>query len=184
MISGVTERLQAAGCPVTTGHWRPLALDRNGRNAGASANAPHGQEPRDVLTSILKLGWLWLNWWIAWWRFLRRASKNGVVLFDRFHADLLVDPLRYRYGGPIWLARLASQMMPQPDYIVFLDADPDLLLARKQEVSRDALMRSRSLYLGLSSSHPQLVVVDASQRLPEVIRDVIELLDMPDLSVN
>jgi thymidylate kinase len=129
-----------------------------------------------MVSSVLKLGWLWLNWWVGWFSFLRKQSAAGVVVFDRYHADLLVDPRRYRYGGPLWLARLASRLMPQPNVVVFLDADPDVLLARKQEVSRDALAKAREKYLVLAASHPRFRVVDASQPLEKVIEDVLKLV--------
>lgn len=183
VIAGVAERLDADGVAVTRGHWRPRALNA-GKEAAATADDPHGQVPRGTATSILKLGWLWLNWWGGWWRFLHKASSNGVVLFDRYHADLLVDPRRYRYGGPMWLARLASQLMPQPDCVVFLDAEPEVLLGRKQEVSREALERSRAAYRKLAASHPRFVVVDASQPLDEVIAEVCRGLDSISLDTR
>lgn len=173
VIAGVTERLRAQGVAVTPGHWRPQALDGKDTAAGGhghvTADDPHGQVARGTLASVLKLGWLWLNWWGGWWKFLRRASKDGVVLFDRYHADLLVDPRRYRYGGPMWLARIATGLMPQPDMVVFLDAEPDVLLARKQEVGRDALVAARRKYLLLAKSHPRFQVVDASRPLDDVV---------------
>ncbi len=175
VITGVTERLTAGGVRVTRGHWRPQALDGAGESA-AAADDPHGQAPRGVAGSILKLGWLWLNWWIGWWRHLRRASRDGVVLFDRYHADLLVDPRRYRYGGPMSLARLVCGTMPQPDVVVFLDADPEILLSRKQEVPREALASAREAYLGLAREQSRVRVVDASRPLKTVIDDVMKLI--------
>ena len=171
VIAGVTDRLRAEGVSVTHGHWRPVATRLESPDgAAATADDPHGQVPRGMASSILKLGWLWLNWWMGWWKFLRKASRDGVVLFDRYHADLLVDPRRYRYGGPMWLARLASRAMPQPDRVIFLDADPDILLARKQEVPREALEKSRAAYLNLVKSRPdQIHIIDASQPLDDVI---------------
>jgi thymidylate kinase len=175
VIAGVTERLRAQGVNITHGHWRPT-LKSAGGGGGAAADDPHGQSPRGAIASVLKLGWLWLNWWGGWWRFLRRASMDGVVLFDRYHVDLLVDPRRYRYGGPMWLARLASRLMPQPDVVVFLDADPDVLLARKQEVPKEALERSRAAYLKLAASHPRFRIVDASKPLEQVIEEAVNMV--------
>ena len=176
VIAGVAERLRAQGVTVTRGHWRPQALDGASDAAAATADDPHGQVPRGTLSSILKLGWLWLNWWGGWWKFLQKASKDGVVLFDRYHADLLVDPRRYRYGGPMWLARLASRLMPQPDVVIFLDAEPEVLLARKQEVGKEALEKARERYLSLCESHPRFRTIDASQPLERVVEEVIEML--------
>ena len=94
-------------------------------------------------------------------------------MFDRYHADLLVDPLRYRYGGPMWLAGLASQWMPQSDLVMFLDAEPDVLFPRKQDVSREALERSRALYLALCETNNRYYVIDAGQPLEDVVESVL-----------
>lgn len=177
VISGVSAQLRSQGGLVALGHWRPQALDGGNPAAAATADNPHGQVPRGALTSLLKLGWLWLNWWLGWWRFLKRSSKEGVVLFDRYHADLLIDPRRYRYGGPMWIARLASRCMPQPDLVIFLDAPPEVLLARKQEVGRNALENARRKYLDLCTGHPRFKVVDASQSLDQVIEAVRREMD-------
>jgi len=178
VIAGLTERLQERGITVTHGHWRPDAFagKKPDGSKSAAADDPHGQSPRGAIASTLKLGWLWLNWWVGWWRTLRKASRTGVVLFDRYHADLLVDRRRYRYGGPMWLARLASSLMPQPDLVIFLDADPDVLLSRKQEVPREALERSRERYLALGASHPRFKIIDASQPLDQVIESAAQLV--------
>ena len=180
VIAGLTERLGQQKISVIHGHWRPVATPLEASDKSiATAKDPHGQMPRGTPTSILKLGWLWLNWWLGCWRFLHKASRDGVVLFDRYHADLLVDPRRYRYGGPLWLARLASKWMPQPDIVIFLDADPDVLLSRKQEVPREALEASRQKYLALCASHSRFKIVDASQPLDQVIEEVLKAVGKP-----
>jgi thymidylate kinase len=177
VIAGVTERLGVSGITVKRGHWRPNAFaSESSDDAIATADDPHGQVPRGLISSLIKLGWLWLNWWMGWWRFLRSASQCGCVIFDRYHVDLLVDPRRYRYGGPMWIARMASHLMPQPDLVLFLDAEPEVLLSRKQEVSADALAASRASYLQLCASHPRFRIIDASQPLAQVIDEVYCLI--------
>jgi thymidylate kinase len=174
VIQGVAARLEAEGHPVTLGHWRPKPFASSSHGTPPAADDPHGQAPRGVASSILKLGWLWLNWWVAWFQYLRRDSRKGFVLFDRYHGDLLVDPKRYRYGGPLWLARLASRLMPQPDLVVFLDADPDVLLSRKQEVNREALVESREKYEFTGAWLSNFTKIDANAALPAVISKVFQ----------
>jgi thymidylate kinase len=113
---------------------------------------------------------------VGWFRFLKTNANKGLVIFDRFHADMLVDPKRYRYGGPLWLARLASRLMPQPDKVFFLDASPAVLLSRKQEVSKEALEISRKRYLELAVSHSRIQVIDASQPLNTVVSEVVRII--------
>jgi thymidylate kinase len=176
VIQGVAARLEANGHPVTLGHWRPKPFAPISGDTESAADDPHGQKPRAFASSVLKLGWLWLNWWVAWFQYLRRDSRHDFVLFDRYHGDLLVDPRRYRYGGPLWLARLSSRWMPQPDIVFFLDAPPEVLLARKQEVGFAALQESRSRYLTLTRTGTRMRVIDAAGPLEVVIADVIRQL--------
>ena len=171
VIEGVCRQAEASGFAVVRGHWRPKAI--GGAGGASAADDPHGQPPRGWISSILKLGWLWLNWWVAWLGPLGRAARDSLVVFDRYHADLLVDPKRYRYGGPLWLARMVTRLMPQPDRVFFLDAPPEVLLARKQEVGLEALAASRARYLALAAAHPRITVIDASQALDAVIAAVV-----------
>lgn len=173
VLDRVTQRAHASGLEVHRGHWRPKAIGTAAdQDAHANADTPHDQEPRDKLSSVIKLGWLWANWWIGWWKHLGSQSKHGLVLFDRYHADILVDPRRYRYGGSPLLARIANRLMPQPDLVFFLDAPPEVLLSRKQEVSRESLEKSRTAYLQLAASHPRFRVINASKPLDDVV-DVV-----------
>ena len=173
VLDRVTERARDVGLEVVRGHWRPRAIgNRNAEDAAGHAETPHDQEPRGTLSSVIKLGWLWANWWMGWWKHLGRQSKHGLVLFDRYHADILVDPRRYRYGGSPLLARIASRLMPQPDLVFFLDAAPEVLLSRKQEVSLEALEKSRAAYLKLAASHSRFRIIDASRPLDQVVEEV------------
>jgi thymidylate kinase len=175
VIRGLKDQLSTEGIHVISGHWRPRAFAKEtARHGEAIADNPHGAPARDPLSSILKLGWLWLNWWIGWVRMRREMGRDGVLLFDRYHIDLLVDPERYRYGGPMCLARLVCRLMPQPDQVFFLDAEPGVLLSRKQEVSKEALAAARKKYLDLCKSHPRFTMIDANQPLDQVIDDVMK----------
>ncbi|MEP2777059.1 MAG: hypothetical protein ABJQ29_12765 [Luteolibacter sp.] len=174
--STVIERIDAGlleqGTDVRQGHWRPTPFDAKRDNSGA-ADDPHSIPPRGVVASIAKLAWLGFSWWAGWLKDLRRSAKQGVLIFDRYHADLLIDPRRYRYGGPMAVARLASALMPQPDLVIFLDAPAEILYARKQEVSMETLTSSRERYLTLCKSHSRFSVIDASQPIDQVVANVM-----------
>ena len=172
VIKEVTRRLGEQGHTVSTGHWRPTPFGKRGSGTSA-ADDPHGQPPRGFASSVAKLGWLWINWWAGWLGGLARQRRNGWVLYDRYHGDLVVDPKRYRYGGPQGLARLASATMPQPDKIIFLDAPADVLLARKQEVAKEALESLRDRYLRFGADSPRFLVVDCACPVERVVETVM-----------
>lgn len=183
VLDCLTDRLQTKGWSVVRGHWRPVATPTL-KTESTGAEDPHGKPPRGPFASFLKLGWLWINWWMGWLGSLRHASRSGMLLFDRYHADLLVDPVRYRFGGPAWLAGVASRLMPQPDLVIYLDADPEVLLSRKQEVSRETLEKSRSAYLRLAGGNGRIRVVDASKPLLEVVGEIDALIRRSSAGVS
>ena len=177
VIAKIETDLRKRGICVLRGHWRPVPYD-GGRNASNAADDPHSAAPRGAISSIAKLGWLGFCWWTGWFRGLRASAKYRHLVFDRFHADLLVDPRRYRYGGPMWVARFASALMPQPDLVIFLDAPPDVLYARKQEVPHASLAAARERYLKLCKTHSRFRVVDASKSPDELAAAVMREIEI------
>jgi hypothetical protein len=72
---------------------------------------------------------------------------SGLIMFDRYFQDLLVDPIRYRYGGPMWLPRLLNAFVPPPDLLLLvLDAAEEVILSRKRELPPVELRRQRASY--------------------------------------
>jgi len=84
---------------------------------------PHGQPPRSWLASVVKVAYLCLDYVVGWWLYVwPKTVRSTLVVFDRYYHDLLIDPLRYRYGGPMWMARWISKLIPSPDLWILLDA--------------------------------------------------------------
>jgi len=178
VLDGLIDHIEADGIEVSCGHWRPAPLsNRSGDHHAATADDPHGQVARGALGSVAKLGWIWINWWLGWFLDLRGKAKSGYVFYDRYHGDLLVDPHRYRYGGPMWLARLWSRTLPQPDHLIYLDAEVDVLLARKQEISADALTKNRKGYQELVERQ-QGTVVNVDRKLGKIVDEVLLLINV------
>lgn len=153
-------------------HWRPSFLPQVARNVGR-ADRPHADPPRGAVESVAKLAFLLADWWAGYWsQIVHLRTKGCLVLFDRYYLDLLVDPKRYRYGGPAFLTRWVGRLVPQPDLVFVLDASPSVLWARKQEVLISEAARQRSAYLALARRIPRCRVVNASRSLREVVDEI------------
>jgi thymidylate kinase len=114
-------------------HWRPqvFASQKHQR----SVTDPHGKSQRGTLLSMAALSTCFLDYWIGYLFVIRPLlSKSCLVIFDRYFHDVLVDPKRYRYGGPMWFAQFLARMVPEPDILIFLDSDPESVAARKAEL--------------------------------------------------
>jgi thymidylate kinase len=134
---------------------------------------PHGKEPYGWLRSALKLAYYVVDYAVGYhWRIRPVLRQAGLVIFDRYYHDLLVDPKRYRYAGPPWLARWAARVIPGPDLFVLLDAPPDVLQRRKREVPFAETRRQCDAYRALIERCPKGRIVDATQPLETVVSEV------------
>jgi len=130
---------------------------------------PHGKPQRSVILSLAKI----LFWLLEEWHAKVFHERNNTLLIcDRYYHDLLVDPIRYRYGGPLSVARLIGKLMPQPALWILLDAPAHVLQGRKQEVAPEETERQRNAYLAFVGEERKHKIVDASQPLEVVIADV------------
>mgnify|MGYP000368255848 CR=1 FL=1 len=138
---------------------------------------PHGQKERGWIGSVAKLLLWWTDYLVSYVSIVYPAMvKSSLVIFDRYYEDLLVDPKRYRYGGPSWLARLGRRLVPDPHLFIVLDAPPETVYRRKQEVPLDELVRLREGYRMIGRSLANAHVVDASQPVDSVAQEVMRIL--------
>jgi len=123
-----------------------------------------------VVGSLAKVAYWVLDYTLGYYAKIRPAlTRSTLVLFDRYLVDALIDPKRYRYGGPQWLVRLVWSLIPKPDLVILLDAPSVVLRSRKQEVSFHETLRQRHAYRELVGRLPNAHVVDAAQPLDKVV---------------
>ena len=172
VIDAVRQQFKFAYHKVKCFHLRPKSL-RPGRDTQQVVTDPHGKPPRGLLASVLKVFFLIADYWLGYALKIAPAMRRSqLIVFDRYIYDLLVDSKRVRYGGPAWLLQLTARIVPHPDLVILLDAPPDVLWSRKQEVPFDEVMRQRDGYCKIAAQLPFATVVNASQPLADVIRDV------------
>lgn len=167
----------ARGIQVEVFHWRPGVLKGRTEHSGGPVTDPHGMQASVPLVSVAKLAFLLLDWWLGYFLYVRPMRAAGkLVVFDRSFLDLLVDPVRYRYGGPPGLAEVFSRALPTPSLVVLLDAPVEMLRARKQEVTHAETVRQRAAYVARVEALPNGHVLDASRPVENVARDMFHLI--------
>jgi thymidylate kinase len=139
---------------------------------------PHAAPPRSPMSSVMRALCYWFVYYLVCYRTTLRLhlAHSTLVLHDRHLVDALVDPKRYRYSGPMWLLRLIWWFVPRPDLIILLDAPPEVLQARKQEVSFEESARQREAYRSLVGRMANGHIVDAAQPLQRVVADVTDII--------
>lgn len=157
-------------------HRRPQLVYRTTTQPGPISH--YAKPPHNRIVSLIKLGAIALDWLLGYWVHIRWRQAHGILVVADRHAllDLLADPLRYRYAGPVWPIRLLLRLLPEPDTLVLLNASTDVLQARKQELTYQKTDELRLAYLQLAKQQTNHYVIDANQPLPQVLDEVRQVV--------
>jgi thymidylate kinase len=107
--------------------------------------------------------------------FVKRALRSEVdlLIFDRYIYDELAN-LRLRNPIARAYARLIAALVPMPDIVFILDAEPAEAHARKPEYPLDFLNTCRQSYLGLSNFIGGMTIIPPMSE-SEVNREIVRL---------
>jgi thymidylate kinase len=160
-------------------HWRPMLLWR--RKTTRDTTRPHSLPPHSPWRSITRLLAHVLDYSLGYWLLVRPVlARSGIVVFDRYFDDIRIDPKRYRYGGPLWLARVVRPLIPKPDLVLVLDAPDAVIISRKQEVAQEEVECQRRLYSKYQNTTSRTQSINATgaitQVTDETARVILELL--------
>lgn len=171
VISEVSQRLKFTTKQITCKHLKPQVL---GKKTEKVVTNPHAKPPRSKTVSTMKI----LSWLLLYWfdHFLHGHKNCALIIWDRYYHDLLVDPMRYRYGGSLRIANIIAKLVPQPDIFILLDAPATILQARKQEVSFEETARQRESYIELINRLENGFIVDTSQNIKKVVEDTQKII--------
>ena len=111
---------------------------------------------------------------LAYWVRIRPLlRRNSVVLLDRYYYNYYLDPDSVKYSGPAWLVDRMRPLFPRPDLVVLLKAPPDVLLARKQELSEAEIRRQSAVLDHLPFQAAHTLEVAASQPAADIARTIL-----------
>lgn len=135
-----------------------------------------GESPLDVITGWLRLFRSLGSFWLGYLRTVRPAVRKGaLVVADRWAYGYIVQPRALKYYGPTWLARWAVARMPRPHVLAVLQAPPDVVHARKDQLTLEQIRSELTAWAELPCHDPMFV--DANQppaQVAGVIRERLE----------
>lgn len=117
-------------------HFRPSYIIKDNSNDGPVIN-PHEGKSRGLIMSLIKLIYFVIEYNYAFYFHYRKS--NQLVVFDRYYYDVIVDPKRVKLSTPVWLMKLFTRLIPDPDLVFYLAASADAIYERKKEINRSEL---------------------------------------------
>jgi thymidylate kinase len=154
--------------------WRPGQL----LPTQHPARLPHSKPMRGFRRSISYLFFTWADFVSGYLLKTRRLMQTPtLVVFDRYYHDLLIDPKRYRYNGPMWLAGVIGRLVPPDDvFFLVLDADEHSIFARKQQLPVEEIKRQRAAYREFAQAHKNSMVIETDQPLAQCRERALQAL--------
>jgi thymidylate kinase len=102
------------------------------------------------------------------------VRRNSLVLLDRYYYNYYLDPDSVKYSGPTgWVDRMRP-LFPRPDLVVVLKAPPDVLLARKQELSEAEIRRQSAVLDQLQFQAAHTLEVAASRPAADIALTILQ----------
>jgi thymidylate kinase len=119
----------------------------------------------------------WFRQAVVWYYTLRGycVLLDRHFFFDYYAHDVANEdptrPLSSRIHG-----FMLRNLYPKPDFVIFLDAPTEVLFARKPEGNLAALEERRQEYIRLREVVKAFTVIDVSQSVDEVTRQISEVI--------
>jgi thymidylate kinase len=114
---------------------------------------------------------------VRYWVQVRpKLAPHGIVVSDRYAYDVL------RVNNGVirrpWFRRLVTTLVPEPDITFYLEGDPEVVAARKQELTVAETIRQQEVYRGLGGLLRSFRPIDLSVRDRAAMRDLaLQVLD-------
>lgn len=138
---------------------------------------PQRAKPANKLSSLVRITYYWLDYVIGFNVLVRKdVQYDRLSVFDRYSYDLLVDPTRTRLNLPMWIRKIFVKFMPHPKVVFYLDASPEVIYKRKQELTLNEIKRQTAAYKKVASSHKRFVSLDADRPVNESVDDGIKII--------
>lgn len=111
-----------------------------------------------------------------WWRYAKvwRAKRHGhLVIMDRYIYDFMSGAMHGIRSG-YWVIRsLMCALYPRPDRIFLLQADPEIVAARKPDLDLETLKEMQALYASLSDRW-NMICISTEVPPDEVARGIVD----------
>ena len=172
------------GDAVQVHHSRPDALPRLAvllHHAGAvktvdkDFDKPHRGRNSGFFGSFLRLFYYMADYQIGYWRkiFPRRFHRQ-VTIYDRYYSDIVIDSQRSNIKLPYKIIYILGKLIPQPEYSVFVTADEEVILSRKQELTKDEIHQIQNIISWMAKTNKKFIRVENNGPAEETADMIME----------
>ena len=162
-------------------HWRPGLLPKLSRKGPEVVDTQIHEPPREAaygtLVSLARYLYYLADFVLGYWvRIYIKKAAATLVIGERWHYDVMVNPQRYGFRLPQWLLGLGQRLVPRPNLVFLLTARPEVIHARKPELTPGEIGHQIAAFRATLGRKRGVVEVDTGVGLAETTRQVREAI--------
>lgn len=167
-------------------HFRPNLLPNLGevgaktgikKDVDRNFDKPHRGKKHGILSSFIRLHYYCLDYrWGYVFKILPLRQRKSIVFFDRYFTDIIVDHERSGIHLSHKLIAWVRHFIPGCQYNFFFRVDPDTILARKQELNREAIDRIYGRMEYLATRDKRCHWIDNNGAPEDAVRQILTIL--------
>jgi len=165
-------------------HLRPGWLSPLARLSGKKAaqsgpvTDPHASLPSGYLVSLIRWSYYLMDYVFGYYLkvFPKQSTKACVFIFDRYYYDYYIDQRRSRINLPAWVIRLGQIFIPEPDIILCLGTEPEIIHSRKPELPLPEVERQVIVLRKFCKNHRRAIWIDTGKSIEESADDTLKAI--------
>jgi thymidylate kinase len=115
-----------------------------------------------------------------WVVYFKHTSKGKIIIYDRYYFDFINDSRRTNIDLDSGFIKFFYKFVFKPKLNIFLYADPDVILSRKQEMDKKSIVdltnKYKSLFNELSNKHDQYYLPIENIEIDETMTEIENFL--------
>lgn len=180
VIERIKDTCSGSFCGIEYIYTRPHLLKNPGafnpvnpHDEGTGNPDPHGKKLHSPLKSWVRFIYYIFDYILGTlFKIYPMKVMKKLVVYDRYYYDYLVDLQRYQYNLPNWAPRIFRHIIPTPDIVFILDGTPEVLYARKKELTLDELNYQVNAYRKVANMVKNSQLINVDNNIETVTADV------------
>jgi thymidylate kinase len=131
---------------------------------------------RSALYYVLIIIEMWVRWFTL---VLPKLRKGEVVIADRYIYDILAGYKSFPMDYQICIREKICNLYPRPDIGVFLESDPEIIVARKDQLTPLQLSHAIDAYKNIAKKY-DFKILDTNKNIESTLQDFEEKI-LPEI---
>jgi thymidylate kinase len=104
------------------------------------SSLPRQGNNKSFFSSLLRFGYYYMDYFVGqFYIYFKYVSKGTVVIYDRYYFDFINDSKRSNIVLPKKLTSFGYTFLLKPNFNFFLYADAEVILKRKEELTKETI---------------------------------------------